>query len=74
LKLYIKRFVKHLQGGSEARIEDSQSDENSIIAECESCHMQYDFANIKEYEADSKICEDCKGKLQLVTRDGEQSA
>ena len=65
LKPYLDKFVKYLQGKNE--LENGKG----ILAECKMCHAQYDFPNMKAWEADSKKCEDCQADLELVKREGE---
>jgi len=65
LKSYLDKFVKYLLGKNE--LENGKG----ILAECKMCHTQYDFPNIKAWEADGKKCEDCQADLELVKREGE---
>ena len=65
LKPYLDKFVKYLLGKNE--LENGKG----ILAECKLCKAQYDFPNMKTWEADGKKCEDCQADLELVKREGE---
>jgi hypothetical protein len=61
IKPYINKFIEFLKGNFETE----------LLAECETCHEQYNFPNMKAWEEDSKKCEECSGPLKLFEKEGK---
>lgn len=61
LKPYMNKFVDFLKGNFSSE----------LLAECELCHEQYNFPNMKVWEEDNKKCEECGGNLKLFEKEGK---
>ncbi len=63
IRVYFDKFVQWLRGGVGKSTPEIKG---GILARCKSCSQEYEFKDLKEWEADNKECEECKGELELV--------
>lgn len=68
IKPYFNKFVQWLKGEAEKKVE-GESISGELIARCKSCKQEYTFKDMDEWNLDSKLCEDCKGELELVKKE-----
>jgi hypothetical protein len=63
VKPYFDKFVQWLRGGTVKSVPEIKG---NILAQCKSCHQEYDFKDMDEWMRDNKVCEDCQGELELA--------
>ncbi len=62
VKPYFDKFVQWLRGG----VKSAPEIKGGILAQCKSCHQEYDFKDMEEWTRDNKVCEDCQGELEFA--------